>query len=127
VLHTTKVKDFMSHDVHVVKEQSLISEAANTLEGQQIRHLPVISVTGQVIGIISDRDIRSAKVVIDLFNLAAGYGGQLTVEKIGTSDFAHSNTISVLDRHGTIVHQQLRLSDGVENTVEAALSSRAAI
>ena len=39
--------------------------------------------------------------------------------KISQTDFAHSNTITILDAAGTIVHQKQELGTGVESSVKA--------
>jgi len=50
----------MTHKVITVGPQANIFEAQELMAQYQIRHLPVVEASGRLIGIVTDRDIRSA-------------------------------------------------------------------
>ncbi|WP_026671643.1 acetoin utilization AcuB family protein [Alkalihalobacterium bogoriense] len=52
------IEDIMIKDVHTLQETATIEEAIQTLAKFKIRHVPIINEEREVVGIISDRDIR---------------------------------------------------------------------
>lgn len=54
------VEEVMERDVVTVSPTSTIEEALKLLQQQRVRHLPIIDENQQVIGIVSDRDVRDA-------------------------------------------------------------------
>jgi len=56
---TVRVRDWMKHPVHTVKPRDSIAHARALLEEHRINQLPVI-VNGNVVGIVTDRDLRDA-------------------------------------------------------------------
>ncbi|RCW62652.1 CBS and ACT domain-containing protein [Saliterribacillus persicus] len=54
------VKDMMKTEVITLQAEAKISEAYQLLQENHIRHIPIIDNNKQVIGIISDRDVRDA-------------------------------------------------------------------
>ncbi|WP_066195006.1 MULTISPECIES: acetoin utilization AcuB family protein [Gracilibacillus] len=54
------VKDIMNREVVTLTEESTILDALHLLQQHHIRHLPIIDENHQVIGIVSDRDVRDA-------------------------------------------------------------------
>lgn len=50
----------MTPNPMVIKKDSLIQEALGLMRKKSIYHLPVVDDTGQVIGLITDRDIKLA-------------------------------------------------------------------
>lgn len=54
------VADIMTHKPVSVRADQSLSYALDTMKRVGCRHLPVLSAQGHVIGILSDRDIRSA-------------------------------------------------------------------
>ncbi len=54
------ISKFMTKDVITLGRESDIVEARELLFSYRIRHLPVTRRDGTLIGIVSDRDIRSA-------------------------------------------------------------------
>ena len=59
------VQKFMSTGVETIHGGKTLKDAISTMEKQGIRHLPV-TVDDQVIGIISDRDIKTALGIIGI-------------------------------------------------------------
>ncbi len=54
----TVIEDVMTKSPKVVSHGSPLSEASEIMRECNIRHLPVVNTKGQVIGLISERDIR---------------------------------------------------------------------
>lgn len=55
------VRDHMAADPQVVHAGTLMNEAEETLKDCGFHQLPVVNDEGEVVGIVTDRDIRSAK------------------------------------------------------------------
>ncbi|KMK77820.1 acetoin utilization AcuB family protein [Alkalihalobacillus pseudalcaliphilus] len=55
------VEEIMQKNVITLLESATIQDAIQLLEEKRIRHLPIINQKKQLIGIISDRDIRDAR------------------------------------------------------------------
>jgi CBS domain-containing protein len=54
----TVIEDVMTKSPKVVSHGSPLSEASEIMRECNIRHLPVVNIKGQVIGIVTERDIR---------------------------------------------------------------------
>jgi acetoin utilization protein AcuB len=54
------VQDVMSTPVTTVTPDTLVQTAAQMLRAIQIRHLPVVTDAGTLVGILTDRDLRRA-------------------------------------------------------------------
>lgn len=68
------VEEIMSKDVFSLTEDATIKEAIDALNSRKIRHIPIVNDKYEVIGIVSDRDIRDAKPSI-LFNSDENFDG----------------------------------------------------
>ena len=54
------ISEYMTHDPIIVSPDMLLPEARKILNEYHIRHLPVVDRDGKLIGIVTDRDLRSA-------------------------------------------------------------------
>ena len=52
-----EVSEIMQRDVTVVSPQTSLRDASDIMHSSDVRHLPVVE-SGQVVGIVSDRDLR---------------------------------------------------------------------
>ncbi len=115
----------MTTDVITIDPETSIAEACELLTHTHIRHLPVINENGKLVGIVTDRDIRSAMPSILLCEEAAAEEkqriAQLKVEDIMTRNvvtISPMNTLEdalllmqrtrvgafpVVDRHGKLI------------------------
>ncbi|MBZ0166776.1 MAG: CBS domain-containing protein [Candidatus Omnitrophica bacterium] len=57
------VQKFMSYDPVTLDADKAIVDAENLMRDNGIRHLPIVE-DGQVVGILSDRDIKLAKSIV---------------------------------------------------------------
>lgn len=71
------VADVMSRDPQIVRADEPLIEAAARMHQHQIRHLPVVDDDNRVIGMLSDRDVRSA--IGDPSRPRGGLSGDLRV------------------------------------------------
>ncbi len=60
ILKDIRVKDIMTKDPITVEPEAPLGTAMALLGEKGIRHLPVIDDAGQLVGIITDRDLRNA-------------------------------------------------------------------
>jgi CBS domain-containing protein len=79
------VSDYMTHAVAAVHADTPVADAAATMVLLGIRHLPVVDTLNRVIGMLSDRDVRTG--VGDLKKLLEEAGGtELRVEHVMASE-----------------------------------------
>ncbi|MCH1625337.1 acetoin utilization AcuB family protein [Ferdinandcohnia quinoae] len=55
------VEEIMKKKVHTLVPTDSIAAAIKLIDEEKIRHIPVVNESNQLVGIISDRDIRDAK------------------------------------------------------------------
>jgi acetoin utilization protein AcuB len=55
----TTAQDLMTEDPVTISTYSTVREAARLLQTLDIRHLPVVDEEGSLVGMLSDRDLRS--------------------------------------------------------------------
>ena len=55
-----KVKDVMAKDPFTIDPEAPLGTAMDVMRTKELRHLPVVDEAGQLIGIITDRDLRHA-------------------------------------------------------------------
>ena len=54
------VSERMSRDLITALPDMKIADARNLMQEKKIRHLPVVNEKGLLLGMVSDRDVRSA-------------------------------------------------------------------
>ena len=59
-MNLQKVRDVMTKQPITIDPDAPLATAAAVMREREIRHLPVIDVAGRLMGIITDRDLRSA-------------------------------------------------------------------
>lgn len=52
-------RDLMTPDPIVVRETATVSEAVRLFQALEIRHLPVVNAAHELVGMLSDRDLRA--------------------------------------------------------------------
>ncbi len=55
-----KVKDIMTKDPLTIDPEAPLGTAMDVMRTKELRHLPVVDEAGQLVGIITDRDLRQA-------------------------------------------------------------------
>ena len=61
---TLLVKDYMTKNPHSIGHDQHIEKAQELMRSHSIRHLPVLK-HGEIIGVISDRDIKLANGLLN--------------------------------------------------------------
>ena len=61
-LHAIFIKEFMTKDPFVFKHGDTMSDAYERMKSHDIRHLPVVNESGDLIGIFSAKDLAKAYV-----------------------------------------------------------------
>src|ERR1700748_2903393 len=59
------VKDFMRSPVITISVEAGLDRALMIMRTQRIRHLPVVDDSGQMVGLISDRDLRMSMLEME--------------------------------------------------------------
>ncbi len=57
---TTMAADIMTPYAIAVQPETLLVDAVSIMVDRKIRHLPVVDVSSTIVGILSDRDVRTA-------------------------------------------------------------------
>jgi CBS domain-containing protein len=60
----TTASEIMTEDVTTIDESAAVTDALQILSELDVRHLPVVSRQGELVGMLSDRDIRSLGLVV---------------------------------------------------------------
>jgi CBS domain-containing protein len=69
-----KVKDVMTRDPITIDPGAALGTAIEVMRAKKVRHLPVVDDDGQLVGIVTDRDLRQAAfapVLAEHLSLAA--------------------------------------------------------
>ncbi|SES35363.1 acetoin utilization protein AcuB [Salipaludibacillus aurantiacus] len=57
---SVNVRDIMKKDIIVAQRNMPVSEALDLMKTHKIRHLPIVNKQNEILGIVSDRDLRDA-------------------------------------------------------------------
>ena len=81
--------DILTENVMTVDQSTRVKDAIELLQRLDIRHLPVVSPTGELVGMVSDRDIRNSGTPFTLLPESTEEDGETVV------DLMSSNVVSV--------------------------------
>ncbi|RMG19130.1 MAG: CBS domain-containing protein [Planctomycetota bacterium] len=56
----TSIADIMSRDVETLRDDQTLLEAMQAMRALHVRHLPVLTDDGVLVGVVTDRDIKRA-------------------------------------------------------------------
>ncbi|QSX09071.1 acetoin utilization AcuB family protein [Alkalibacter rhizosphaerae] len=90
------VENIMIKKVITLRPDSTISEAMVLMQKNRIRHLPVVDDNNQILGIISDRDVRDASPSVLLPETDNSYL-RLSVSKIMTQDLITGSPLDFIE------------------------------
>ena len=111
-----KVKDVMSKDPFTVDPEAPLGTAMDVMRSKELRHLPVVDEAGQLIGIITDRDLRQAcfaPVVAEYLSARAQRGARQmgqTLEDLRVRDFMTWVVVTV-HPNASLAHAALIMSE----------------
>ncbi|WP_163970216.1 CBS domain-containing protein [Oceanobacillus halotolerans] len=105
-----QLRNLMTSDVYTVKENQTVQEAAAIMSEHNIGAVPVVNNSGQVVGMVTDRDIT-------LRSTAQGEQAQTPVTEIMTSQQVVQGTpdMDVNEAAELMSQQQIRRLPVVEN------------
>jgi acetoin utilization protein AcuB len=103
-----QVADYMRTTPMTVRPEELVRAASQRMRGNNIRHLPVVTGEGMLVGIITDRDLRQA-IASDEPHLAA-YEWTALLEKLTIQE--------VMTRQVTTVRQSTPVAVAAQLFVE---------
>lgn len=98
------IQDIMRSSNITLKKENTIGEALTIFKTGKVRHIPIINVDDEVIGIISDRDVRDA-LPSTLFPQAFSSVLEVPVEKIMTSNVITCSPIDFVEEVATYFYQ----------------------
>lgn len=88
-----KIEDIMTPNPERVRSQDTVSEAINKLFEIDVRHLPVVNADDELVGMLSDRDLRA-----HMFGERMQYDGLGEVseeDEVAVSDLMQGDVISL--------------------------------
>lgn len=85
------VKDYMTKHPVVIKEEEPVSRVGELLNTEKFRHLPVVNDQQEVVGMISDRDLRNIQTALDFVRDVLKEEG----EKLRVKDIMHATPITI--------------------------------
>lgn len=88
------VRDRMATNLITASPETTIFEAGEIMREKQIRHLPVVDSDGKLLGIVSDRDMRSAmpSVLLEAYDFESCKG---KIEKCAVSEIMTENPLKI--------------------------------
>lgn len=98
------LEQIMKRNIIKIKISTTIQEAIDIMHKNKIRHLPVVGLNDELIGIISDRDIRDAKPSIFDTDEHLEYFSN-TVSKIMVSDVITAHPLDFVEDVSSIFYE----------------------
>jgi CBS domain-containing protein len=107
------VSDLMSRNVVTIGASDSCREAVSRMHGARVRHLPVVSAAGGLIGIVTDRDLRhhlfAPRVLKDVGMVAV----DIILKSVPVSDVMSSPVMSVPAKADLVEAARIMLEDKV--------------
>lgn len=98
------IQDIMRSSNVTLKKENTIGEAVTIFRKGEVRHIPIINDASEVIGIISDRDVRDA-LPSTLFPQEISTVFQVSVEKIMTTNVITCSQMDFVEEVATNFYQ----------------------
>ncbi|MEQ9411073.1 MAG: CBS domain-containing protein [Fuerstiella sp.] len=116
------VRDVMTKDVECLSFDEVVSAAIAKMQELEVRHLPVVSADGKIVGILSDRDILRCLPVHQ--NRAEEPETRFRQVLFATDDRAtlHTRVDTIMSRELNSVHPDMLLTDAMAVLQKAAVS-----
>ena len=108
-----RVSELMSRNVVTIRGADSCLEAVGRMHGARVRHLPVVSAEGGLIGIVTDRDLRhhlfAPRVLKDVGMIAV----DIILKAVPVSDVMSSPVMSVPAKADVVEAARIMLEDKV--------------
>lgn len=85
-------RDIMTHDPMTAAMTARVRDALNILQTLEIRHLPVVNEKNELVGMISDRDLRNARIPMTTDDTRGPNGAYLDAK---VTDVMSSDVVTV--------------------------------
>lgn len=103
--HATKVKDIMTRDVKSATPETLLVEIADMFEAHHIKRVPIVSESGDLVGIVSRANIiqaiASARPVLEISLPDAAIRTRL-LEELRRQPWAHVHRLNITVTNGAV-------------------------
>lgn len=106
----TKVSEYMTQKVITIQPDAGVREAFFLMKDETIRHLPVVDSVGELVGIISDRELRRPGWVDESPDIGHDYHltDDLQIQDVMCKDIIHVRTYDSLTKAiGTILNHHI--------------------
>ena len=107
------VSELMSRNVVTIRADDSCLEAVARMHGARVRHLPVVSATGGLIGVVTDRDLRhhlfAPRVLKDVGTIAV----DIILKAVPVRDVMSSPVMSVSAKADVVEAARIMLEDKV--------------
>jgi CBS domain-containing protein len=110
----TLISEIMSKNLKTISASATLSDAYERMHGRKIRHLVVSNDAGEMIGLISERDLQRS-FVYDPIELASVIRRPVFPDGEVVADYMTSNVITA--------DQNERLTDAIDKMMEHKISS----
>lgn len=101
------ISEIMTSNIQTINQDALMLEAEQLMKKLSIRHLPVVNPTGEIIGILSDRDVQRAMTVMSSGNGKSNYiQGHKKVFDFMTTTL---HTINETDKIETVIRDMIEM------------------
>ncbi|MGF1791865.1 MULTISPECIES: CBS domain-containing protein [Photobacterium] len=115
----TKVSEYMTRKVVTIQPETGLREAFFLMRDNAIRHLPVTNIDGELIGFISDRELRRPGWVDESPDIGHEYDltDDLHVGDVMVKDIIHVRTYDTLTKAiGTILNHNISAAPVLDKT-----------
>lgn len=95
-MHRIPIREIMKTELVTVRPEQLVADAAELLRVHNIRRLPVVDTDGNLIGIVTDSDVREAESADSLLHsYATVYAPVQEEEWLTVADIMTSDVITI--------------------------------
>jgi len=108
-----QVKDLMSRQVVTIAESESCQEAVARMHGARVRHLPVVSREGMLVGVVTDRDLRHHLFAPHIYKELGSVSVDVLLKAVPVSEIMAAPVISVGPDDDLMAAAQVMLEDKV--------------
>lgn len=115
----TKVSEYMTRKVITIRPEAGLREAFFLMRDEGIRHLPVTNKAGELVGIVSDRELRRPGWVDESPDIGHEYhlSDDMHISDVMIRDIIHVRTYDTLTKAvGTILDYQVGAAPVLDKT-----------
>lgn len=107
------VSDLMSRKVMTIGPSDSCLDAVGRMHGARVRHLPVVSADGDLIGIVTDRDLRHHLFAPRVLNDVGTIAVNIILKAVPVSEVMSSPVMSVPAKADVLEAARIMLEDKV--------------